>query len=502
MPKLLSPKVPVLQPILTTTLASIQTKTSRKHVKTPVKSNPTISSSTASLALVALSHMPVAPSPVASETKLNTFRISSKKFFLTFPHVQTSLSFQEIFDLILRNSTQTLTSVIIAKEPHSDGSPHFHIFLEFQKKFDTKNPKVFDYIFNKHGNYSSVKNFKQTIKYITKHNDYQEFLSDFTTTKNSLTTQMRLILELPKAKPHDLYQLQEETVRNTIFEVSNKIETYHRRFHAYLHEKDISEKHHILLWDLALLQQQASPELLPYVLNLLPLLHFLNRYMNKAERVYKSPQILIWSSEPNYGKSSFMNLLDALSPTYNWPTDNWYELYTNYLLQFILWDEFTLIGHTQEFLKLLLAGNPLKLPIKGSQIFKKDNPIIFCASNYSLKEHVKRKYSIVCNCNLPNDRTLNSINKPICLHSYGCTTSVSASLYYDALCARVKEFKLIGPLFPNGTTQPALWEQMRLLLRQAAILNPSPGEPCTARDTYDVVAWEDTLDDFIVKAKV
>ena len=231
MPKLLSPKVPVLQPILTTTLDSIQTKTSRKHVKTPVKSNPTISSSTASLALVALSHMPVAPSPVASETKLNTFRISSKKFFLTFPHVQTSLSFQEIFDLILRNSTQTLTSVIIAKEPHSDGSPHFHIFLEFQKKFDTKNPKVFDYIFNKHGNYSSVKNFKQTIKYITKHNDYQEFLSDFTTTKNSLTTQMRLILELPKAKPHDLYQLQEETVRNTIFEVSNKIETYHRRFH-------------------------------------------------------------------------------------------------------------------------------------------------------------------------------------------------------------------------------------------------------------------------------
>lgn len=447
------------------------------------------------------------PPLVNENTKGNIkekFRLAAKKLFLTFPNIIDDSSESPPFDLIfekIKNNSPELAGVIIAKELHQNEVPHYHIFIEYCKKFDTTNPHHFDFIFNKHGNYTSVKNLKQTIKYITKNNNYKEYISTYTQTKDTISRLIRTALEEPKCKTHDLYKKDDAAYRDLIYQHANKVEIYHKRYHAFLHEKELNEKRHIITWDLELLEKQKNPKLKPYITNLLPLLHFLNRHMFKSEREYKSPHLLIWSAEPNFGKSSLMNFLIETTPTYQWPSDNWYELYTNYLLQVIIWDEFTLVGHSQEFLKLLFSGGPIKLPIKGSQIFKKDNPLIFCGSNYSLKEHIKRKYSMSCKCQIPNDRTLNSTHRPLCHQGPECTKNTSAILYYNALCARIKEYKLPGPIFPNGEENSELWNELKLLLKKAANLSLNAGEPRETREKPNQKEWKTKLDQLINNTK-
>ena len=99
----------------------------------------------------------------------------------------------------------------------------------------------------------------------------------------------------------------------------------------------------------------------------------------------------IWSSTPGLGKSSIINFLKMNSPCYRWPDDNWFEHYENNLYQWILWDEFRLVGQTSEFLKRFFAGDQMTLPVKGSHSYKEDNPLVVLTSNFSLETHVKRK---------------------------------------------------------------------------------------------------------------
>ncbi len=65
--------------------------------------------------------------------------------------------------------------------------------------------------------------------------------------------------------------------------------------------------------------------------------------------------------------------------------------------------EFTLLGYQPTFLKLLLGGDPMQLPIKGSHIFKRDNPIFLAASNHSLRDLSLREHRYTCYCKLPDN---------------------------------------------------------------------------------------------------
>lgn len=414
--------------------------------------------------------------PETKEQKIETskFRLNAKKLFLTFPQIHNDYTHDNIYENLQENE-KNLKSVIIAKETHKDGGFHFHIFLEYENKVDIRRHDHYDYIFHKHGQYSTVKSMKQTIKYITKENNFKEFLTHYTEEKITNLTKVRSLLEHPKARTFDPLKLTKEDERNFIFNLGTKIENYYKRHQAFLHEQETATKKHILTWDLDLLKKQMNDSNRLYLNNLLPILHFLNRHMQKNNRRYKSPNLLIWSHEPNFGKSSLFNLIKAHSPTYQWPTDNWYELYSNFLIQFIIWDEFTLIGHSQEFMKLLLTGEPLKLPIKGSQIFKKDNPLILCGSNYSLREHVIRKYSVVCHCHIEPRTPL--LESPLCRKGPTCNTPLNAILYYNALCARILEIPLNGPISPDGSAFPEDWEAYWKLVLSAAVLHTAPGEP-------------------------
>ena len=120
---------------------------------------------------------------------------------------------------------------------------------------------------------------------------------------------------------------------------------------------------------------------------------FLNDHAIPSKRYYKSKMLHLWSNTPGLGKSSILNFLRTTTPCYRWPDDNWFEHYENDLYQWILWDEFRLVGQSNEFLKRFFAGDQMTLPVKGSHAYKKDNPLVVLTSNFSLETHIRKKVS-------------------------------------------------------------------------------------------------------------
>nr|AJE24866.1 replication-associated protein [Tobacco curly shoot virus] len=73
----------------------------------------------------------------------NKFRINAKNYFLTYPHC--SLTKEEALYQIQALETPTNKLFIrICRELHEDGSPHLHVLIQFEGKFQCKNPRFFD----------------------------------------------------------------------------------------------------------------------------------------------------------------------------------------------------------------------------------------------------------------------------------------------------------------------------------------------------------------------
>nr|ADR79365.1 C1 [Tobacco curly shoot virus] len=73
----------------------------------------------------------------------NKFRINAKNYFLTYPHC--SLTKEEALSQLKNLETPTNKLFIrICRELHEDGSPHLHVLIQFEGKFQCKNQRFFD----------------------------------------------------------------------------------------------------------------------------------------------------------------------------------------------------------------------------------------------------------------------------------------------------------------------------------------------------------------------
>nr|ALU33539.1 AC1 [Pepper yellow leaf curl Thailand virus] len=73
----------------------------------------------------------------------NKFRINAKNYFLTYP--QCSLTKEEALSQIQALETPTNKLFIrICRELHEDGTPHLHVLIQFEGKFQCKNQRFFD----------------------------------------------------------------------------------------------------------------------------------------------------------------------------------------------------------------------------------------------------------------------------------------------------------------------------------------------------------------------
>lgn len=106
------------------------------------------------------------------------FRIRSKRFFLTYPKVIDLLNLEELFLESMREVFGKGTSMnyIIVKEAHLDGTPHIHVYLEFEEKqciysreklhVRLKDNDGKEYI--QEGKYESVRNRRGVVAYVLK----------------------------------------------------------------------------------------------------------------------------------------------------------------------------------------------------------------------------------------------------------------------------------------------------------------------------------------------
>lgn len=130
------------------------------------------------------------------------FRLQSNRVFLTYP--QATCSKQGLFDFL-----STLTSsgdeqgipvarCLVAQEPHEEGGIHFHCYLEFNRKIDVRNERLFDFEGN-HPNIQKVRSKPNVIAYCTKHD--QEPLANFTWREVSITFLDKLRSGIAEGKP-------------------------------------------------------------------------------------------------------------------------------------------------------------------------------------------------------------------------------------------------------------------------------------------------------------
>lgn len=106
---------------------------------------------------------------------MSKFRIAAKKLFLTYSKVNPEITTQEILHQLQKNPSLYEFRYVIAKELHKDGGVHFHVVLIQHEKVDIRNLKTLDIQYqerNFHGNYAPIKNLRQTITYICKHQNY------------------------------------------------------------------------------------------------------------------------------------------------------------------------------------------------------------------------------------------------------------------------------------------------------------------------------------------
>ena len=80
----------------------------------------------------------------------------------------------------------------------------------------------------------------------------------------------------------------------------------------------------------------------------------------------------------------------SCSPCYMFPPDGWFTRYTNYIYQFIIWDEVDFRGLRPTFLNLFLEGSKCQMPVKGDLTHKWDNPLVIMLSNKPIREHLEK----------------------------------------------------------------------------------------------------------------
>jgi len=104
------------------------------------------------------------------------FHIRAKAFFLTYPQVlDTEIDDFFVYfrdDFVHGASNTKPQDVLVAKETHEDGNPHFHIFLRFNARLDILNERAFDFG-NHHPNIQSARSPKAVIAYCTKERNFR-----------------------------------------------------------------------------------------------------------------------------------------------------------------------------------------------------------------------------------------------------------------------------------------------------------------------------------------
>lgn len=308
----------------------------------------------------------------------SSFRMRAKNFFLTFP--QCSRSKQDA----LTSLTQlplSLKGAIVAKENHADGTPHLHIGVYLHEVLDTRDPRFFDSVGQKHGRYEVMRSEHKTILYCSK-DDTDPLRHGILPTPPTVNPKKRSRSSEASSKSKSTTIAEAIQSGLTIAQVNAMDPGY-----CLLNLKKIEQYHSFC----SITAAAASKESLS-----LPILYVGSRPATKlvidwlntnlgCERPLKSPQMYLYGP-PNSSKTSLIMKLEAFLSVYYMPiSEEFYDYYFDDLVQLIVLDEFK-GSKTIQTLNQWLDGQRLTVRVKGAQRMKKTNHPFIILSNYSLQE--------------------------------------------------------------------------------------------------------------------
>lgn len=99
-----------------------------------------------------------------------SFRITAKHLFLTYPQCNVS---KDRALALLKDKLEPWKPLywVVGQERHQDGNLHLHCCFKLEQRCSISKPDKMD-IDGFHGNYQSAVNWKNVVKYCTKHGDY------------------------------------------------------------------------------------------------------------------------------------------------------------------------------------------------------------------------------------------------------------------------------------------------------------------------------------------
>jgi len=126
------------------------------------------------------------PSYNRKKVVVKDYRLKTRRFFLTYPRLPSSISHEDLketalssFELIFKMNREDF-KYVISVESHEDGRPYLHAYLEFGLSQSIYSASKLDLEFGgefRHGNYVSVKSPYDTLGYIIKSAENYDLLT-------------------------------------------------------------------------------------------------------------------------------------------------------------------------------------------------------------------------------------------------------------------------------------------------------------------------------------
>ena len=318
----------------------------------------------------------------------NNKRWKAQRFLITIDQIGEGEDRNEIFnlnDLLIKlkeKYDRKISYCCISREKHLDKGWHCHVWLQFKERINyTLNS--FNFICEKKANIQVIGRALQdrirTLSYVRKSGDWIEFGErDIDLSRQEIKNVNSYVIKaiqegvsLERLLEHEIEQVREYSINN-----SKKIKTMIYELENLKHTKEMRALKGIERIDCSKLRKEFRL-----------IAQILNRAENK--RPHKTLNLHLWSRLPGMGKTTLVEKIMSYSPCYMFPPDGWFTRYTNYIYQFIIWDEVDFRGLRPTFLNLFLEGAKCQMPVKGDLTHKWDNPLVIMLSNKPIREHLK-----------------------------------------------------------------------------------------------------------------
>ena len=350
---------------------------------------------------------------------LNTFKLQSRTFFLTYKGISDSglrLTKPLLADYLMNQNPNDHTlkpeKYFVCEQMYADGTPHFHAILIYPKRKQVQNQAFYD-ILGVHPNIQTLRNMKAAIEYVHKQDP------------NPLTN-MDILQQRRVARAKDtssLYQFLQEQMRKDPFNFDVFRYCLQHNLHRQIYKANYTKAINLLKHaqaatcnaalarklgfkpiTRALIESVLSPAELtlydswPGYTRIVYHLNVMNT--QRGFRQQKSPNLLItgppsigksalfWQRNPLPGRSSVVNHL-ALYPM---GMKDWFPQYKSDVYAGIYWNQTKLTSYSYDIILQLLDGSPVMLPAKGGGHKKVDNPTVIMTSNMTLKQMIHQKF--------------------------------------------------------------------------------------------------------------